>query len=89
LFTANVTTSQGHYNNDKFQGHWIQLEIATTGSGTGIDRGVAGVANATWINSTIANLRATNPVTDGTNGTPRTGNETAPKSLGVNFVIKY
>ena len=29
------------------------------------------------------------PKTDGTNGTPRIGNETKPANYGVNFIIKY
>jgi hypothetical protein len=91
LFTANVTTGQGHYANDKFQGHkiettsqfWTYLfngspESFSIGSGGAFYGGqrTFGSNNQTLI-------------TDGTNGTPRTGNETAGKSLGVRYIIKY
>lgn len=32
---------------------------------------------------------ASSIITDGTNGTPRTGHTTEPQSLGLNFIIKY
>ncbi len=67
----------GTYSQDKMQGH---------------------KHNATYLNNTLGAISGGNvysgvisgsPITDGTNGTPRTGHTTEPQSLGVNFIIKY
>jgi len=70
----------GTYQNDKMQGH--------KHSSYNIDNfsliTPAGGAYA------AVSLSATGlPITDGTNGTPRTGTETNPANLGINFIIKY
>jgi microcystin-dependent protein len=74
----------GTYQNDKMQGHIHPVASGqpvlgdSTGKvpdqGNGLPIGSA---------STIGN-----PATDGTNGTPRTGTETNPANLAVNFIIK-
>jgi len=35
------------------------------------------------------NTKIAGPITDGTNGTPRTGNETKPASMSLLYCIKY
>ncbi|MDH4262910.1 MAG: phage tail protein [Spirochaetia bacterium] len=77
--------SVGLLANDKMQGHWH------TGKNGFLNAGTAGtlyeINNAYTING--GNIGITSPITDGTNGTPRTGDETAPASLSVNYIIKY
>lgn len=80
-YTQNKTIGLGHYNNDVFQGHRFQY----TSSATSPTNALGG--DFQYV--TITTGTTGNPVTDGVNGTPRTGNETAGKSLGVNYIIKY
>jgi len=88
LFTANVTTGQGHYADDKSQGHnhYVYRENATGGNS-----GIAGLNQFTSLSFDLTEVYgiASSPVSDGVNGTPRTATETAGKSLGVRYIIKY
>jgi len=93
LTKANATPMTGGaiglLSNDKMQGHKhntqdIQSEIALFGV-TPLQSAVNGTNGGTYLNS----LKTSIPITDGTNSTPRTGDETAPASLSVNFIIKY
>lgn len=74
----------GQYQQDQFQGHkhvtsafwWDSSGVAEEGRGSpdyGHHR----------------DLTSKSIVTDGTNGTPRTGARTQPRSLPRNFIIKY
>lgn len=83
-FTANKTIGLGHYNDDVFQGHRHSVSHNAISSNLG--------GGSAWIGGSqvvAASVSVLNPTTDTVNGTPRTGNETASKSLGVNFIIKY
>lgn len=82
IFTQNRTTGLGEIISDQFQGHIHQVNAAlSAGNDT---------ANAAVYPTPFNGLRNTGgPVTDGTNGTPRTGNETRPNSIGVNYFIKF
>ena len=90
LTNANSTAFSGilgAYQNDKVQGHrhaQMNSYSPTNWYGgtnnTGILDGYTGSALKPFIG---------NPITDGTNGTPRTGAETNPANLAVNFIIKY
>jgi hypothetical protein len=66
----------GVLQNDSFQGHKVSTSgvLATTGSGAGISTGAISVGTVT--------ITSSSPITDGTNGTPRTANETRPRNLG-------
>jgi len=87
-FTADVTVPQGSYLDDKLQGHWHRQLISTAGSiSTGANP--AQSPNATRNSLAQSDINITEIVTDGVNGTPRIGTETAPKSVGVNYIIKY
>lgn len=67
--------------NDRFQGHYHTSNDLPALSGA------AGTASYTvGAGATTEFARA--PVTDGTNGTPRTGAITTGKCLGINFIIK-
>jgi hypothetical protein len=85
-YTQNETITLGTKYNDQGQGHKhgppnLTQFITTTPSG-GAYYFPAGVWQITGGPAT------TTPITDGTNGTPRTGNVTRGKRVGVNFIIK-
>ncbi len=70
---------------DGFQGHWHGLSrtdivTAAGGSSWNIPGGGVSAGSLVWI---------TDPITDGTNGTPRYTSETRPKNVYVNFIIKF
>jgi hypothetical protein len=74
--------SLGVYQADQFQGHWHNF----FGEDGGI--GSAGRYRVSTNSTTGLSNVVTNPITDGTNGTPRTGNETRVKNVAVNYFIK-
>jgi microcystin-dependent protein len=85
----NNTTIQGSRQGDQMQGH-IHNENANVSTGQngiasgailGLGNGGTGASGATSYNTGV-------PISDGTNGTPRTGFETRPANVGVNHIIK-
>ena len=54
----------------------------------GTTYGSGGASGGSFV-STPATVTVTGPTVDGTNGTPRTGTETAPAHLGINYCIAY
>ncbi|MBE7439797.1 MAG: tail fiber protein [Spirochaetales bacterium] len=79
--------TEGAAQDDAFQGHWHDLYGHDGDVGPGppyIPRNIAGT-NATN-NVFDAGVRA--PRTDGTNGTPRTANETRPKNVALTFCMR-
>jgi microcystin-dependent protein len=75
----------GAYSQDQMQGHIHQtsIPVANYASYSGaFAGGNAGQYAVPYLNSGSS-------VSDGTNGSPRTGHTTEPQSLGVNFLIKY
>ncbi len=81
------TEKIGSIQNDAFQGHWhkhyykIQAKAAQ-GNYTSVN-------HPAYSNSLNDDNSITNPVSDGTHGTPRTSIETRPKNIFVNYIIKY
>lgn len=73
--------SVGATDNDKIQGHKHDLSNVPAS----YDGGIGGGSNS-W--SGTATKTTTTPVSDGTNGTPRTGNETKPASISLLYCIK-
>jgi microcystin-dependent protein len=78
--TYNATI--GSYQNDAFQGHHHRLQgsnnaVGSPGAGPGV--------NGTTVNF---DNRVTFALTDGTNGTPRTADETRPANLAMRYLIK-
>ena len=78
--------SVGSTSNDSMQGHWHNMvreqagganQILYGGNGTGV------ILDDLYTKNTARAI-----VTDSTNGTPRTGNETRPVNYGVNYIIK-
>lgn len=76
--------SVGATSNDQMQGHY---HIAYQPSGFGGD-GLAGGAASPAIGAELTSAQMGAPKTDGTNGTPRTGNETKPASMSLLYCIK-
>lgn len=74
VFVRFSSRAVGSYQNDAFQGHRHTF-AGTLGSMYG-----AGERDAYRVGSSNA---VTSPITDGTNGTPRTANETRPKNIAV------
>jgi len=75
----------GAYNQDKMQGHFhatyrFYPNAIGGSSGAGPLRNDGNSFSASFI---------AEPISDGTHGTPRTGNTSEPQSLGVNFIIRY
>jgi microcystin-dependent protein len=81
--TAHDTFTLGQFKDDQMQGHYHSLHSNTT---TPISSLYPATGNAGVSDLTDA---VRSPITDGTNGTPRTGTTTRGKQLGVNFIIKY
>lgn len=74
--------SLGAFQEDQFQGHFHSYQRGnfTTDYTAGINR--VGTLNDSPVNSG-------SPISDGSNGTPRTGSETQASALGINFIIRY
>lgn len=72
----------GEFKDDQMQGHWHNIADDANAEGGGIDRGR--LSGPRGSNDTIVR----NPVTDGTNGTPRIGTTTHGKQKGVAYYIK-
>jgi len=88
-YTQNETLALGTKYNDQLQGHFHRGAIAASGTAFDATDAVMRGALAGSNSSTVfTNMQSREPVSDGTNGTPRTGNVTRGKRVGVNFIIK-
>lgn len=76
----------GSYQADAFQGHFHSAPAdAVIYNATPNNFGEGTTSNSSH---DASNSPTGAPVTDGTNGTPRTATETRPKNVAVNFIIK-
>jgi microcystin-dependent protein len=79
----------GAFEDDQMQGHYHSVQRFNAG---GSDSGLAGAADRATPGSAISIPDTYDYVTDakadGTNGTPRTGDETRPFAAGVTYCIK-
>jgi phage-related tail fiber protein len=80
----------GSLQADAFQGHYTTIKGDQTAR---IDLGIrsatplsATIDEAYW--TTYTGIKGTDPITDGTNGTPRVAKESRPKNVNVNYIIK-
>ena len=86
----------GTKQSDQMQGHWHQVSN-TTNDVTIVDRvnfGQDGSYNGYGLypaanNKGTHRITATQLTSDGTNGTPRTGNQTHPANIALTYFIKY
>ncbi len=74
----------GTYQNDKIQGHYTDTKTAVVGTGVQLSH-----SGSRDVGPSTTNSQATDPITNGTDGPPRTGTETNSANAGVNFIIKY
>ncbi len=81
------TRTLGAYQNDKFQGHRHSVPIAAGGGGG--DRSVALWSDSFEVSAQNSALHTTTVMENVGDGFPRTGTETNPANLGINFIIKY
>ena len=79
-----VSGQLGVYQNDKMQGHY---HAAAFDNGTGALWSQSWTASRNWTPQTAVPGGAS-PISDGTNGVPRTGAETNPANLSLNYIIK-
>jgi hypothetical protein len=84
-YTANETVALGTKYDDQMQGHHHNLYGLINGTSLGQSLPTYG-SDGTAVDTLVDIL---SPITDGTNGTPRTGTVTKGKTVGVNFIIKY
>ncbi|EMO20700.1 phage tail collar domain protein [Leptospira santarosai str. HAI134] len=80
----------GYEGQDQAQGKALSVPPGNGAGGAyGLNVGFGGqwnmVGGGTWGGAAI---NATLPISDGTNGTPRIGNETSPASIGVRFKVR-
>ncbi|EPG74471.1 hypothetical protein LEP1GSC058_3097 [Leptospira fainei serovar Hurstbridge str. BUT 6] len=76
----------GQENQDMFQGHWHnKREVPSNYSN--LVGGLADQINSSAFSQTSA-VRVTDPISDGTNGSPRIGSETTPASTAVQYIIR-
>jgi microcystin-dependent protein len=80
---GNTGNNVGSAQTDAFQGHWHAAHFVNNN-----DTGAGGtnMNHALFTNTDNNVVRA--PISDGTNGTPRTTSETRPKNIYVNYIIK-
>ncbi len=86
----------GAFEDDQMQGHYHYLDDTTGAevasltarqeSGSGFDRGSVTTGNGSVLSGPETQVRSAR--TDGSNGTPRTGDETRPFAAGVLYCIK-
>lgn len=69
----------GSLENDQLQGHSFPSGASVGSDGAVLD---------TWTNGAVTSGVRASIVTDGTNGTPRVGSETRPKSIGANYYMR-
>lgn len=82
-----VTRSIGTAQNDAFQGHHHRFHFYDSRKMTASDPYSAiRVATPTQV---FSDAFVKTPISDGTNGSPRTAPETRPVNVAVNFIIKY
>ena len=85
-YTANEDVPKGQKLDDRIQGH---LHAAYLQGGASARTYNLGNATAAYTLVSDATTPIGLPITDATNGTPRTGATTRGKRVGVNFFIRY
>lgn len=81
--------SLGAFVNDKIQGHYHAASGTTTALAFTGSTGTGGTAPVlpSFVTGAVT-VTVSSPTNDGTNGVPRTGDETIPTSYGVYWIIR-
>jgi hypothetical protein len=81
----------GEKQEDQMQGHYHNMLLGSTTAATfnTVQAQTAGTARTCYENTGAAEFGVKAPITDGTNGTPRTGTATRDSSMGTNYGITY
>lgn len=101
ISSVSYSGTRGTYQGDQMQGHYhSKSETAHTHAAVGETAARASGVNTGWgiqagqtnaapgVQGATSNVSITSPATDGSNGTPRTGTQTHPANVGVNYIIK-
>jgi len=89
-YIQSATVGLGEKTDDAFQGHRMSpLSGGAAGRFANAQGGAPVGGGGGYYNIDSLDATTGNPTTDGTNGTPRTTNETRVKSLGMKYFIKY
>jgi len=97
--TAHDTYTLGQFKDDQHQPSFHNFNIGNAGANANADldtttyvssRSSSGAGTGqTVVNGTPSSIMVREEITDGTNGTPRTGTTTHGKQIGMNYIIKY
>jgi hypothetical protein len=81
--------SSGNAEDDRMQGHEHETGAIPTSTGTRFDHGTAHTVKNNATGDVGATLSSTDLiVADDTNGTPRTGEDTRPRTLGATMIVR-
>ncbi len=81
-----VTSGTGQ--TDAFQGHWHNIYVDTTGGTGGEGRPAFATTSQNTPIALVQTFKSKESVSDGTNGTPRTANETRPVNMSVVWIMR-
>lgn len=79
----------GSFENDQMQGHYHQAAAAQASGGASIWSPEYWSASRSDTLSDVTEQLVQEPTNDGTNGAPRSGDETRPFNAGILYCIKY
>ena len=89
VFTQDQAITLAQTLDDAFQGHRHTIKTFAFFSNSNNSELINGTGTPPLASDGAAGSGVFDPKTDGSNGTPRTANETRPNSRGVQFIIKY
>lgn len=78
----------GNIQADAFQGHRHNRDPSGRNEGYLVDSGSLAYQGSGWNKKSATGTRTGDPVTDGSNGTPRTSSETRPKNVALLYCRK-
>jgi hypothetical protein len=93
LYVSGTSPTVGSFENDQYQGHGHEVRRLDNNEQLYVSGTSPTSAGATRFyhnnNDEPSRYQARESISDGTNGTPRAGDETRPFNAGVKYCIKY